>query len=173
MKKKTVTSIIALLITIIGLVITQLQNPPQEISPGFVAITKVVDGDTFKVSLNGSEETVRLIGLNTPETVDPRRPVECFGKEASDKAKEILTNTTVRLEADPTQDDRDKYGRLLRYAYLPDGRLFNELMISEGYGYEYTYEVPYLHQIEFKADQKQAEELKLGLWGGQCPVKNK
>lgn len=84
-------------------------------------VSQVVDGNTIKVDLNGTIETIRLIGINTPETVDPRKPVECFGKEASDKAKALLSNTNVSLEADPTQGERDKYGRLLRYVFMEDG----------------------------------------------------
>jgi micrococcal nuclease len=107
---------------------------------------------------------VRLIGVDTPETVDPRKTVECFGKEASNKAKELLTGKSVRIAADPTQDNRDKYNRLLRYVYLGDGTNFNKLMISEGYAHEYTYYVPYQLQSEFKAAQKDAERSEKGLW---------
>jgi micrococcal nuclease len=125
---------------------------------------KVVDGDTIDVLMNGEKFRVRLIGINTPESVDPRRPVQCFGKEASSKAKEILNGKSVFLEADPTQTDRDKYDRLLRYVFLEDGTNFNKFMVSEGYAYEYTYDVPYKYQKEFKAAQKAAESLKKGLW---------
>lgn len=129
-----------------------------------VPVVRVVDGDTIVVSLDGKNETVRLIGINTPETVDPRKSVECFGKEASEKAKTVLQKSSVRLEADPTQGDRDKYGRLLRFVFLPDGTNFNELMIEEGYAYEYTYATPYAYQEEFKIAQAAAMEQKKGLW---------
>ena len=72
-------------------------------------VIKVVDGDTITVNLNGANETLRLIGLDTPETVDPRKPVQCFGLAASNKAKELLTGQQVRLEAEPSQGERDKY----------------------------------------------------------------
>jgi micrococcal nuclease len=88
---------------------------------GLYSVTKVVDGDTITVDLDGKATTLRLIGINTPETVDPRKPVECFGKEASDKAKTLFSGKQVRLEADPTQGELDKYQRLLRYVFLPDG----------------------------------------------------
>lgn len=130
----------------------------------FVPVVRVVDGDTITVLLEGKREMIRLIGINTPETVDPRRPVQCFGKEASDKAKELLTGKRVRLESDPTQQDRDRYGRLLRYAYLEDGTFFNEWMIEEGYAYEYTYNTPYQYQEEFKTAQNDAEGKQKGLW---------
>jgi micrococcal nuclease len=129
-----------------------------------VPVLRVVDGDTIVVSVNGKNETVRLIGINTPETVDPRKTVECFGREASGRAQALLQNASVILEADPTQGDRDKYGRLLRYIFLPDGTNVNELMIEEGYAYEYTYATPYAYQEEFQTAQKAAMVQKKGLW---------
>lgn len=127
-------------------------------------VVKVVDGDTVDVSIDGRVERMRLIGINTPETVDPRRPVQCFGIEASNKAKGLLEGQRVELESDSTQGERDKYGRLLRYIRLRDGRNFNELMISEGYAYEYTYNSPYKYQQEFKRAETSAREAKRGLW---------
>jgi len=127
-------------------------------------VVSVVDGDTIKVLIDGSEKTVRLIGIDTPETVDPRKTVQCFGKEASDKAKTTLLNKNVRLEADSTQGDTDKYQRLLRYVYLDDGTFFNEMMVKQGYAHEYTYSKPYKYQIELKAAQKAAQDARAGLW---------
>ena len=133
------------------------------------AVLKVVDGDTISIDMNGKKETVRLIGINTPETVDPRRPVECFGKEASNKAREILTGKRVRIETDASQSDRDKYGRLLGYVIREDGLFFNKYMIAEGYAYEYTYHVPYMYQREFKEAQRSAQANEKGLWApGVC-----
>ncbi len=129
-----------------------------------VPVIKVIDGDTIQVSINGKSETIRLIGIDTPETVDPRKPVQCFGKEASDKAKSVLTGKSVVLESDPTQGERDKYQRLLRYVFLEDGTSFNKFMISEGYAHEYTYNTPYKYQAEYKQAQKEAEANKVGLW---------
>ena len=133
------------------------------------SVTRVVDGDTVDVDINGETERIRLIGLNTPETVDPRRPVECFGKEASAKAKSILSGQKVKIETDPSQNSRDKYGRLLAYIFLSDGTLFNKMMIEEGYGHEYTYHLPYKYQTEFKTAETRARENKKGLWAdGVC-----
>ena len=134
-------------------------------------VSRVVDGDTIVVMVGGKEEKVRLIGVNTPETVDPRKPVECFGKEASDFLKHMLSGSSVRLESDATQSDRDSFGRLLRYVYRNDV-LINEEIISSGYGFEYTFSVPYKFQSEFKASERYAREGKVGLWadsacGGQ------
>jgi len=140
----------------------QTTQPSQPTSQLF-SVVKVVDGDTIKVDINGTTETLRLIGINTPETVDPRKPVECFGIEASNRAKELLTNKKVRLEADPSQGERGIYGRLLRYIWLEDGTFFNKQMILDGYANEYTYNTPYKYQNEFKQAEKEARENKRGL----------
>lgn len=142
----------------------QEENNSAEPQADLYKVVKVVDGDTIAVDIAGKTKTIRLIGINTPETVDPRKPVECFGKEASNKAKEILTGKSVRLEADITQGERDKYGRLLRYAFLEDGTNFNKMMISEGFAYEYTYGTPYKYQDEFNQAEKEAMDAQKGLW---------
>lgn len=127
-------------------------------------VEKVVDGDTIDVTIKGKTERIRLIGMDTPETVDPRTVVQCFGKEASDKSKATLAGVSVRLEQDATQGERDKYGRILAYVFLQDGTNFNKYMISEGYAHEYTYNVPYKYQQEFKAAQASASSADRGLW---------
>ncbi len=127
-------------------------------------IVKVVDGDTIHVLLDSKKETVRLIGVDTPETVDPRKKVQCFGKEASAYAKSLLEGKTVYLEEDDTQGTRDKYQRLLAYVFLEDGTNINQLLISQGYAYEYTYNDPYKYQAAFKESQRLAQEQKIGLW---------
>ncbi len=130
----------------------------------YYSVSRVVDGDTIDVSIDGKVKRLRLIGINTPETVDPRKLVECFGVEASNKAKTLLTGKKVSLEGDGSQGELDKYNRLLRYVFLEDGTNINLLMIKEGYAYEYTYNLPYKYQTEFKNAQKQAEANKAGLW---------
>jgi micrococcal nuclease len=129
-------------------------------------IIKVIDGDTVDVSFNEKTERIRVIGIDTPETVDPRKSVQCFGKEASDQAKLYLKKgTTVELEADPSQGERDKYKRLLRYIWTDSGRVdFGKDMISLGYAYEYTYNLPYKYQEIYKKAEKEAEQGKKGLW---------
>ena len=122
--------------------------------------------------MNGTNVTIRLIGVDTPETVDPRKPVQCFGKEASDKAKQMLTGQRVRIEEDPSQGTYDKYGRLLAYIFLPDGTLFDEYLIAEGYGHEYTYDTPYKYQKEFRAAETDARVEKKGLWANDTCAGN-
>lgn len=127
-------------------------------------VVKVVDGDTIDVEINGKIERLRLIGIDTPETVDPRKSVQCFGRESSNKAKELLLGQFVNLESDDTQGERDKYKRLLRYVFLPDGTNFNLYMIAEGYAHEYTYQDPYKYQYDFKEAERLARENNKGLW---------
>lgn len=142
----------------------KLEDQPV-VSGDLYDVLKVVDGDTIKVMYNGRETSVRFIGVNTPETVDPRKPVECFGREASDHLKNLLSGKKVKLRRDDTQTDRDKYGRILRYVYLDDQDV-NLAIISNGYGYEYTYNgaFPYAKQAAYKQAQKDAETNKRGLW---------
>jgi len=130
----------------------------------YYSVSSVVDGDTIKINIDGTITTLRLIGMDTPETIDPRKPVQCFGKEASNKAKELLSGQKVRIEKDPTQGELDKYGRTLAYVYREDGLFYNKYMIEQGYAHEYTYNAPYKYQAEFKAAQKDAEQNLRGLW---------
>lgn len=129
----------------------------------------VIDGDTIKLTIGETIETVRLIGVDTPETVHPSQPVECFGKEASKKTGELLSGTMVIIEKDLSQNERDKYGRLLAYVFLPDGTNLNQKLIADGYAYEYTYNLPYKYQSEFKQAETDARNSKRGLWAeGVC-----
>lgn len=130
----------------------------------------MADGDTFKVDIDGVIKTIRVIGINAPETVDPRKPVECFGIEASNKTKAILFGQIVRLERDSTQGDRNKYGRLLCHIFLENGTNFGLLMIGEGYAHEYTYAVPYKYQEEYIVAQNYARQNSMGLWGDICDI---
>lgn len=126
-------------------------------------VISVVDGDTVHVSKDG-DTSVRIIGIDTPETVDPNSPVQCFGPEASTRAHELLDGTRVRLVSDPTQDSVDRYGRMLAYVILSDGRDFGQIMITEGYAHEYTYAVAYQRQAAYQRAQTRAQANDAGLW---------
>lgn len=145
-----------------------LYQQAQESQPGLYRVTKFVDGDTIAVDMNGANETLRLIGVDTPETHDPRKSVQCYGQAAANFTKQFIGTNRVRLEADPTNTNRDRYDRLLRYVYLPDGRLVNAEIIKQGYGFAYTY-FPFTKLEEFKLYQKEAEQNGQGLWS-QCSV---
>lgn len=122
-------------------------------------VTNVVDGDTIKISELG---TLRLIGMDTPETRDPRKPVQCFGREASNKAKELLSNKRVYLEFDPA-NRIDKYGRTLAYVYREDGLFYNAEMIKQGYAHSYV-TFPHPKLDEFNQYQREARSNNRGLW---------
>jgi len=142
------------------------------ITPGFYKVTHITDGDTIEVDMSGTTEKIRMIGVDTPETKKPDSPVQCFGPEASDFTKRTLTGKSVRLEADPTNDNRDRYGRLLRYVYLQDGSLFQEQLIAQGYSFAYT--VFQFQKAEaFTKLQYQSQQAKVGLWANcQTTFKN-
>lgn len=126
-------------------------------------VVSVSDGDTIKVSIDGRLTTVRLIGIDTPEVTDPRKPVQCFGREASQRAHELLGDAEVWLEYDPSQSRLDRYGRTLAYVWL-GGALINQAMVSEGFAHEYTYDTAYKYQDEFNAAEHTASQEQRGLW---------
>lgn len=143
----------------------------QQNQPGLYQVTQFVDGDTIEIDMNGHTEKVRLIGVDTPETHDPRKPVQCYGPEASDFTKNTIGQSQIRLEADPLNTDRDRYDRLLRYVYLPDGRLLNQLLIEQGYGFYYPY-FPFSNKQAFSDAQLKAQTQKIGLWANCWPIAN-
>ncbi len=124
-------------------------------------VVRVIDGDTIVVEGIG---TVRLIGVDTPETVDPRRPVQYFGREASNFTRQMALGKAVQLEFDVER--RDRYGRTLAYVYLPDGAFLNAEIIRQGYGYAYT-RFPFRYLDLFRAYEREAREAGRGLWGRQ------
>jgi micrococcal nuclease len=125
-------------------------------------VARVVDGDTIKLE---SGETLRYIGIDTPETVHPSKPVQCYGKEASAKNKELVEGKEVKLEKDVSE--KDKYGRLLRYVWLGDV-LVNELLVSKGYAQSSSYPPDVKYQDRFIEAQRLAREENMGLWGDTC-----
>jgi micrococcal nuclease len=169
MSPKTLIRRIGTLVMLVIAIAITLQEPPVSLSPSVNAqVTRVIDGDTLVVDIEGEEMKVRLIGVNTPETVDPRRPVECFGAEASAQAHELLENQSIVLISDDTQGDVDKYDRLLRYVELNDGTDVGRELISQGYAYEYTYDDPYARQSDYRLAQQEAEQAGRGLWANNA-----
>ena len=138
------------------------------LGPDEARIERVVDGDTIRVRADGGDETVRLIGIDTPETVHPTKPVECFGKEASEHTKELLpAGTAVRLVRDV--ELRDRFGRLLAYVYRVEDDLFVNLALArDGYAGVATFPPNVAHTDEFVAAAAEARREGRGLWGA-CP----
>jgi micrococcal nuclease len=127
-------------------------------------VLDVVDGDTVKVAYRGSEVSVRVIGIDTPETVHPSEPVECGGPQASAAAAGMLTGKRVRLVFDPSQGRIDAYGRTLAYLQTPGVGDFGLAMIRQGRAAEYTYDTSYARQTRYLAAQGTAQAAGRGIW---------
>jgi len=143
----------------------------QQVQPGLYKVTEFVDGDTIKVDMNGKIETIRFIGVDTPETHDPRKAVQCFGVVAAAFTKGYIGTNNVRLESDPLDTNRDRYDRLLRYVYLPNNSLVNAEIIKQGYGFAYT-GFPFSKTEDFLSYQRTAREQNKGLWSSCTPTVN-
>jgi len=124
-------------------------------------VKRVIDGDTIVLE-NG--ERVRLIGVDTPESVHPNKPVEYFAKEASAFTKNMVEGKKVKLEYDWQRKDR--YGRILAYVYLEDGTHLNAEIIKQGFGFAYT-KYPFKYLEEFREYERKAREEEKGLWAGK------
>lgn len=129
-----------------------------------VLVSKVVDGDTLELA---DGKTVRFIGIDTPETVDPKRPVGCFGKEASNETKSLLSGREVILQKDVS--DKDKYGRLLRLIFLPlpNGQILfvNDYLVREGFARVLTYPPDIKYNEKLRQAEGEAKQYGRGLWG--------
>jgi micrococcal nuclease len=153
-----------------GLVATPAPTRPAASAapmPGVAArVTRVVDGDTLKATVAGLTETVRVIGIDTPESVKPGTPIECFALRAAAEARRLLpVGAPIRLEADPTQAKRDRYGRLLAHVWLADRTLYAERMIRDGLGIHDVYGgVPSIHAPRLAAAEDAARAAQRGLW---------
>ena len=129
-------------------------------SVSYVLVTRVIDGDTVQISTG---QKVRYIGVNSPESVDPRRSVQCFGLEASDYNKKLVEGKKVKFVKDVS--DTDKYGRLLRYVYLEDGTFVNLALVKNGYASASTFPPDVKFANTFKEAEREARENQVGLWG--------
>lgn len=177
LSKRTIKKYISLLTLVIsGILValtqTPVDSPPRQLvattQPGLYKVTKFYDGDTIAINMEGLEEKVRMIGVDTPETHDPRKNIQCFGVQASEFTKNLIGDQTIRLEADPTNSNRDRYNRLLRYVYLPDETLVNAEIIKQGYGFAYT-SFPFTKLNEFRDFEKSAQLQNRGLWNSCQP----
>jgi micrococcal nuclease len=135
--------------------------------PGEATLVRPIEGDTVVVRIGGRDEHVRLIGIDTPESVSQQVPVECFGPEAKHRTAELLpAGTRVRLERDI--EARDKYDRLLAYlTRVDDGVLVNLLLVEEGFAESAAFPPNTAHQPDFDRAQADAKQAQRGLWP-QC-----
>jgi micrococcal nuclease len=126
-------------------------------------VIRVIDGDTIVVSPN---EKVRLIGVDAPETVHPKRTAQCFGKDATEFTRSLVERQTIRLvldESNATRNHKDRYGRTLAYIYFDDGTMLNAELIRRGYAHAYT-RFPFRHAVEFRQLERIARSQAVGLW---------
>lgn len=149
----------------------KIQDVAETSQPGLYSVVEFVDGDTVVVGMAGTKETIRFIGVDTPETHDPRKTVQCFGQAAANFTKTFIGNNQVRLSSDPLSTNRDRYDRLLRYVYLPNGRLVNAEIIKQGYGFAYL-SFPFTKSDEFHQYELNARKKNLGLWKDCKPTVN-
>ncbi|MCL6481024.1 MAG: thermonuclease family protein [Firmicutes bacterium] len=161
-RKSALTALIAVLLVLAVWTVRESRREPA-LPPGgeWRTVLRVVDGDTL--ILDG-EERVRLIGVDTPESVDPRRPVEAFGKEAAAFTRRLAEGRRVRLAYDEQRIDR--YGRTLAYVYLEGGTFLNAEIIRQGYGHAYT-RLPFAYAEQFLQYEREAREARRGLWAEQ------
>lgn len=134
-------------------------------------VERVIDGDTIEVHLSTGSDSVRvrILGIDTPETVDPDTDVQCWGPEASAWAHQQLDNTVVTLISDPVAESVDRYGRALRYVVLPDGRNYSTVAAEAGMARAYTYKDQQLSEAaNIGAAQSTAQRNGAGLWGSPC-----
>ncbi|MBY6541985.1 thermonuclease family protein [Rhodococcus sp. BP-364] len=134
-------------------------------------MTNVVDGDTVDVTVSsGVTARVRVIGIDTPETKRPNTPVQCWGPEATDFARALLDGQAVRMVTDPSQDEVDDYGRLLRYLVLPDGRNYSVAATEAGAARPYVYDRsnPPTAAVDINDAENRAQAAGAGLWGPPC-----
>lgn len=141
---------------------TSLQQTASQPQGDLMRVKRVVDGDTIEME---SGKKVRYIGVNTPESVKVNSPVECFGKEASAKNKELVEGKLVRLEKDVSETDR--YGRLLRFVYLEDGTFVNDELVREGYAHASTFPPDVKLAQQFKLSEREARDAQRGLWADE------
>lgn len=150
--------------------------PPAASAQGTVlqgSVSTVVDGDTIKVVARGFETTVRLVGIDTPETRKPGAPVQCFARAATGRTKRLLpVGQPVRLVSDPSQAVRDRYGRFLAYVYKPGRSALtsvNYSLVATGYAKVFIFEgVPFRYARAFRAAESGARKRAAGLWGPPC-----
>ena len=138
------------------------EKPTEKPGKQTYKVLKVVDGDTIQIDYNGTKEKVRLIGIDTPESVHPDETKNNEnGKIASEYTKSLLTDKSVKIELDV--QERDKYGRILAYVYL-DGKMINKKLLEDGYAQVATFPPNVKYVDEFIEIEKEAKKAKRGLW---------
>ena len=131
----------------------------------FYKVERIIDGDTIRVTIDGRSVLVRFIGINAPEIEHSNETAECFGYNSKFYLQSLIANSSVRLESDPNDSNKDKYGRLLRYVYPEDGTILNEKLVREGYAFAVVYNKGNRYERLLKSAQMDAQQNKVGYWG--------
>jgi micrococcal nuclease len=179
MKRLVVYSVLVFAIGILslagifsGLFLLETETAPDEpalgaeTERGTYRVISITDGDTVRIDYEGKSTPVRLIGIDTPE-LNSGGKKECFAAEAKAKLTQLLEGKDVRIEFDESQGTHDKYNRLLLYLWSGE-ELINKTLIAEGFAFEYTYDLPYRYQDQFKKAENDARTGLRGLWGDAC-----
>ena len=152
-----------LLLVAVAVLVVQLRDHRQTKTFGRAQVVRVVDGDTIRVRLGDRIERVRYIGVDTPESVKPGTPVQCYAKRAAAANAALVAGRSVRLVGDIEQ--RDRYGRLLAYVYRePDGAFVNAQLVRDGYARTLTIAPNVAHARQFAALARTARDGGRGLW---------
>ena len=172
LRNRPVLACLSILITsvlVVGIVISQVRYPVEDFSNDQAyPVLRIIDGDTVEINYDGQAVSVRLIGVDTPETVHPSQPVEAYGREASSFTKNLLLGESIYLRFDT--ENQDRYGRLLAYLYrAPDGLFVNLEVARQGYGHAYT-QFPFKHMELFRHYENQARTAGKGLWGDAARI---
>lgn len=175
--KKSIAQIVTLIIFMLITLAVQkgwVQLPDNKSilhnEPGSYRVSRFVDGDTIVVDMNGTNETVRFIGMDTPETHKPNAPVQCYGPAAAAYTKNRIGSQRIRLVSDSVTTNRDRYNRLLRYVVLEDGTTLNLELVQKGYAFAYAF--PFSRSEEFFAAMDKAKAAHAGLWGNCAPYQS-
>lgn len=147
------------------------QDFVNELKSNALTVSRVIDGDTIEVLENGEPIKFRLIGIDTPETVHPEKPVECFGEEAKAEMQRLLEGEEIYFNYDNAIGQSDRYGRTLVYVWRVSDDLFiNQYMLSEGFANFYENTPPIHFDTDFRESENQARAEGRGLWGSVCEM---
>ena len=174
LRRKDIYYVILLLLAITNWFIQSKKPQPKITKPeaamtassSAILVKHIVDGDTIEIATG---EKLRYIGIDTPETKDPKKSKQCFGDEASAKNRELVGGKEIGMMKDVSETDR--YGRLLRYVYVTDNTasppatiFVNEYLVKEGYAYAATFPPDVKYNEHFRKLQDEAMKQKKGLW---------